>query len=1164
MPNKRKMAKSGNDGPGSKNKNTLQKPLTIYFELRWKDPDDPASKTRVFPPGFLVKIVFEDGAESRGNITDDGKLTVTIGGAATARARKSFSLSFGDNSKNHIICEKPGDDAVVTLGDQPERDEHGTIAKRLFKLPSKWSMLESDWTVTDHDARYDADKARFDLMKASFPADLGTPEARVKLLLDPHWQYVRFEYFDRFFGHSAEQAHKPVCVPPVVLEGFRERHAKSPPPPDTRSTWVLDPAGDGKAHVQCLPWIIQKKPDGAADPMPEKGSVLRFTQKADTWVVAESATKRETLVMTGELKKKHPAMAKPCADRLKYYDLPTVWKSCRYYGWLSDSDGEKGWYEKIAAKPTTKAKPLVFSLDDIVLTEEKAGKFKLIELKDKHLPTLFFHTFQKPTAGNGGRDGGTFDDEGVYSPGSTEDHLKKAAKALGEAIKTVEVQRAERKAAEDKKALEFTGPAETKARKAESDRNKKRERDAAEREARTLKKSPSEVKAAGDLAENGSDAKHAVGIENVVKDASAKARRDNRKAIAEAGDKAADEAPTKHAGDITNAGTTAEGAAIENAVLPFSNIKLLKDSTSYIVDYPHWTRIVAAGGNLFDVFDKRVAQEVADHEDEYECHAVGARAAVRWVESATSAREPGVEVAAIAVTEHPDKYFATEPFFRQTHTNRFSLATDTLIGRFDMSLVRCCDVDPADAAREIAVNLYYFRVCVDFALQEPGDGKTRTEYRQLLTSNINAHWNGRGGFSTKTEFRPVDGDPKLTVRLSHVMQHQPRATSHLLYKIQPGAGRACVNSGKGEGELGKVSYKREGVSSPGWFTASHEGGHFGSLNDDYGEKWSYCSYDLLDFSNITAGLPYDLDRSALMAATCQTLRGRNFWVAAEWMRSVTKHAFKVKHDATDWGGGGDDDFQLPPHPSAPRQTYASLPAKQALQQTTAVGSKFDLFLWKLGEDRTSKKELPDFAGSPGKFTGILVVVVKLKWTLSFNDHNWIKRFTAHAEKVIQDNYNKKFRATGTLTLDGKDYTFDGTDRCLLHFSPRFLVTNYSGPQAAPSDNPTYNTYASNLPAWTGGGHFDLKVIQKDPPVLPIVADPGVNAPGIKWAGATLNIAVSFAGGQPTWETQIADAIKKPFRKMVGIDVAKDDVAAQAGDLKALVEKVLPGGDAATL
>lgn len=125
--------------------------------------------------------------------------------------------------------------------------------------------------------------------------------------------------------------------------------------------------------MQCLPWIIQKKPDGAADAMPEKGSVLRFTQKADTWVVAESATKRETLVMTGELKKKHPGMAKPCADRLGNLRPPYGVEILWVYGWLSDTDGEKGWYKKIAAKPTTKAKPLVFSLDDIVLVEEKGG-----------------------------------------------------------------------------------------------------------------------------------------------------------------------------------------------------------------------------------------------------------------------------------------------------------------------------------------------------------------------------------------------------------------------------------------------------------------------------------------------------------------------------------------------------------------------------------------------------------------------------------------------------------------------------------------------------------------------------------------------------------------------------------------------------------------------
>jgi class 3 adenylate cyclase len=150
-----------------------------------------------------VKIVFEDGTESRGTVTDGGKLTVAIGGAATARARKSFSLSFGDNSKNHIICEKPGEDAVVTLGDQPQRDEHGTIAKRLFKLPTKWSMLESDWTVTDHDARYDADKARIDqLLHNILPAPIVT-ELKANDRVEPRHHGDVTVLFTDFVGFSS-------------------------------------------------------------------------------------------------------------------------------------------------------------------------------------------------------------------------------------------------------------------------------------------------------------------------------------------------------------------------------------------------------------------------------------------------------------------------------------------------------------------------------------------------------------------------------------------------------------------------------------------------------------------------------------------------------------------------------------------------------------------------------------------------------------------------------------------------------------------------------------------------------------------------------------------------------------------------------------------------
>jgi hypothetical protein len=43
--------------------------------------------------------------------------------------------------------------------------------------------------------------------------------------LDPHWQFLRFVYFDRMYGHK-EHADKPVSIPTIEVAGFRERPAK--------------------------------------------------------------------------------------------------------------------------------------------------------------------------------------------------------------------------------------------------------------------------------------------------------------------------------------------------------------------------------------------------------------------------------------------------------------------------------------------------------------------------------------------------------------------------------------------------------------------------------------------------------------------------------------------------------------------------------------------------------------------------------------------------------------------------------------------------------------------------------------------------------------------------------------------------------------------------
>ena len=79
------------------------------------------------------------------------------------------------------------------------------------------------------------------------------------MVLNPNWQFLRFEFFDRFYGHSDHQ-NKRIGIPSIMLEGFRNKKAAAGKnaKPDTQSNWMSNEA-DPLKSAQALPWIIQKK-----------------------------------------------------------------------------------------------------------------------------------------------------------------------------------------------------------------------------------------------------------------------------------------------------------------------------------------------------------------------------------------------------------------------------------------------------------------------------------------------------------------------------------------------------------------------------------------------------------------------------------------------------------------------------------------------------------------------------------------------------------------------------------------------------------------------------------------------------------------------------------------------------------------------------------------
>lgn len=392
-----RLGRAGNAGLSAKVGNTIRTCVRLFASFHFKDPD---GDERPFPKGMPVNVLLGDHSAHalKATIGDDGALTIAVIGHASAVAAKTLSLRFGAADDNRVICEAPGGTKAQKQGPEPGPiDPAGNWGERFFTWPREWTLRQADWTVTNDDGRWDATPGNLKMTKSGRAASLGHANKRVKFVLDAHWQFVKFEFFDRAYGRSDHNKENKT-IPPVALEAFRFRPSTATGKPEIRSNWWLV---DSDKTTQCVPWIVQRKPDGVAAARPSSQTLLRFKLAAKTCVHSESATVRKRVIATDE-------QLKPGPERLKFYDLPEAWESRNYYARLSATAGEFGWYETIADKPSTKTRPFVFCLDDIVVTDENARR--LTTWTNAYWCAVFAHTFDDSL------DSATHTKEGLYKP----------------------------------------------------------------------------------------------------------------------------------------------------------------------------------------------------------------------------------------------------------------------------------------------------------------------------------------------------------------------------------------------------------------------------------------------------------------------------------------------------------------------------------------------------------------------------------------------------------------------------------------------------------------------------------------------------------------------------------------------------------------------------
>ena len=355
--------------------------IRIYLKFQFLDPDaDFADKVRVFPKGLAVQLYMQGTEKIEAIIGDDGIMLDGPDGKnyiEAKRSKKWFNVKFEQPARPFVVveaydadaAEKPAllkEDAPFTKGNDLQKKVYEK--KRVCMFPkTKWTMKNSDWDVSQAPTFSTVENKfeKLDILSTRVGED-GSPAL---LTLNPHWQYLRFEYFDRYYGMS-DHDKKPISSLPVFLEGYAEDVSSETSPAldklTTLSSWAVTKDKDTTKFVQALPWIIRADDANKENANPNQKSVLRFCTDEDHRFL------KSTDKDTREWKKLADTDAdyKPVAGRLRYYDLPEEWRSTQYFCRFSEKEADQEFYEEMARKGTSQAQPLIFSLDDLVLTDK--------------------------------------------------------------------------------------------------------------------------------------------------------------------------------------------------------------------------------------------------------------------------------------------------------------------------------------------------------------------------------------------------------------------------------------------------------------------------------------------------------------------------------------------------------------------------------------------------------------------------------------------------------------------------------------------------------------------------------------------------------------------------------------------------------------------------
>lgn len=961
--------------------------LRVYLKLLFTDPEN---NKRVLPEKIPLRLVPESsGTPIKAEVRENGVVySDDHPWVEVLRSAKSFTLDFKQDKENNIVCEKRNATKTQELVAEADLAAKITAGHRVFRLPTgNWTLKNSDWEPEGSIPAYKKNQHKFADLENMGTTIGSSKDNPAQLILKPRWQYMRFTYWDRSKGYDGST--KQISILPVIVEGYLNKPADPPAAGSltTQSNWTI--GANDKESIQCIPWIL-KDPNKDPQVKPDKDSELRFKTNANTFIHTKSDGTRELVV---------GAQDTPKTERLDYYDLPEEWRSRNYYfreaAQGSNVTNGKFFWElaDTAAVLGTKDKPLVFSLDDIVLYKANSAgtgpgePWPSLEIGDGQNIAVFCHTF-----GDNG-DSSNFSPEGVYKPATDPDfHPDDATNNAASPTFAADGGGVNRVTAVfGVKGINF--PLTDGAKNAVFARAK-----------------------GGAVAGTKHDKVRPQLFENYIFNYP-----DWTRLVIAGGnffDVFAERSVAKAGEDRVVGARAAVCWCDTSALMPPGNppnynttnsgSQPLKE-TKFFAIRPHF-------GVETPISNKRYDHATSKNK--------GSASTDNSIGSLNAAR---VGRAKESYEEHQG-----------------NIATEGCIGRGDMIALRCCGKDKTDPAKERIIALQYIRL--SSRVEEKSTYETTAKIKswiKRLIDSVHTRWNGPDGSNNPGRaFLEPQKDPKL-FKVEHVRFFQMIEEQRAHYRVQI----VAADSGRDYCSRYGVIQASEGSEIPqdGRFTTAHELGHGGGLMDDYCELWNHNSLYQPGVAMLVPGDPYrldDLTANESMMLGNRVVRTRHFWHVAEWLRPQLGNLDLqlVRMD------GDPDPYVLPHHPRNAKdstvRSFLALPYAMTLDNPVPVTggadlpARFDAYFYPLGKDPYSKTILPQKAGADKPFDGIIVVALHIGCRFIIaNKFDEMRDAAAKVLASIEDTFN--YRCCAKMKVGGKDF-----NRCLIHFSPRILLGTY--------------------------------------------------------------------------------------------------------------------------